>query len=666
MTSKSAIETSSVARRARSAFPWLPLAATLAAMAGIGMFAWWAGWPAAASAQSPRTSSPPRNPAASSGANAPLPANRSAAGKSAVQQAAATGARTAQPADVVAVVNSEQITREQLNQECLRRFGDDEVARAAGKFGLSAERFLAMLKEERDISPDQYRREITWPTLALRHLVAGQIEITDQELQESFESEYGPQVKVRLIAATTRAQAEQILREVAAQPDRFGDIAKEKSADPNSAATRGQIPPIRKHVGHPEVERVAFSLKEGAISPVIAVASDQYLILKCEKQLPESYVSPTQMTQIKAKLRDQIHDNKMRSAAAALFQRLQGQARIVNVFNDPSLSSQMPGVAVQINDGQVTVKQLAEECTARHGKDVLEGEINRKLLEQELRRRNRTVTQQAVDAEIARAAEAYGFIKPDRTPDIEGWVKAVTETEQVSIDLYIRDSVWPSVALKTIVGDVVQVTPDDLQKGFESNYGERVEVLAIVLGNQREAQRIWELARANPTDQFFGELAQQHSLEPVSRSNFGKVPPIRKFGGQPLLEEEAFRLQAGEMSGIVAVGDKFVILRCLGRTKPVVTDRESVASELRDDIREKKLRIAMAEEFDRLREAAQIDNYLTGTVQSGNRTSPRPGAASRNSNPITSPGSGAMSPAPRGVAPAKVALPPAGNPPARR
>ncbi len=86
-------------------------------------------------------------------------------------------------------------------------------------------------------------------------------------------------------------------------------------------------------------------------------------------------------------------------------------------------------------------------------------------------------------------------------------------------------------------------------------------MLAIVLSDQRTAQKVWDLARSNPTDQFFGELAAQYSIEPVSRNNLGKVPPLRKHGGQPTLEQEAFALKAGELSGIVASGDQYIILR---------------------------------------------------------------------------------------------------------
>ena len=156
-----------------------------------------------------------------------------------------------------------------------------------------------------------------------------------------------------------------------------------------------------------------------------------------------------------------------------------------------------------------------------------------------------------------------------------------------------------------------------MQKGFESNYGERVEVLAIVLSDQRQAQKVWDMARNNPPTPFFGELAQQYSIEPASRGNGGKVPPIRRHGGSPLIEEEAFKLKAGELSGIVAVDEQFIILRCQGRTKPVQPDFNAVRDELYKDIQEKKLRVQMTQEFDRLQDVAQVDNFLAGTSQSG-------------------------------------------------
>ena len=517
----------------------------------------WLNGPEVANAQVPRATSGAKSPATKPAGPSTAPAKGGMVGKplprpgatspSGVAPAAATAPAPApstgkQPS---AVVNGDPIMPDQLANECLRRFGkevleslvnkqliwqecqkqgikiteqdvEDEVERMAAKFGLSTERWLAMLRDEREITPDQYRREIIWPTIALRRLASNKIEVTDEELRQAFESEFGPQVRVRMIALLDATTAAQIQKEAAAHPEKFPDLAKQYSKDPNSAASRGIIPPIRMHLGEPELERVAFGLKAGEVSQVISVAN-QFLILKCEEHLKETFIASQDLPKYEQRLHDQIRDNKLRDAAAKLFQTLQDQAQVVNVYNDAKLSQQMPGVAATINGGQIAMKLLADECISRHGKDVLEGEINRKLLEQELRRRNKQVTQPAIDEEITRAADSYGFHRPDNSPDVEGWLKSVTETEHMTVDLYVRDMVWPSVALKTIVGDKVQVTKEDLDKGFKSNYGERVEVLAIVLTSQKQANQVWDLARNNPTDQFFGELARQYSVEPISR-----------------------------------------------------------------------------------------------------------------------------------------------------
>ena len=51
---------------------------------------------------------------------------------------------------------------------------------------------------------------------------------------------------------------------------------------------------------------------------------------------------------------------------------------------------------------------------------------------------------------------------------------------------------------------------------------------------------------------------------------------------------------------------------------------DEVRQELVKDIREKKLRLAMAVEFDRLQAAAEIENFLAGTFRSATTTAARP------------------------------------------
>ena len=548
---------------------------------------------------------------------------------------------------VMAVVNREPISREELGHQCLRRYGEEvleslvnmqlisealkargiqitgqdvalEIDRIAAKFGLPRDRWLSLLQEERGYSEEQYRREVVWPMLALRKLAAADVQVTKEELQRAFETEYGPKVRARMIILPSLEQAKAIHAQAVADPKRFGELAR-KGEDPNIAAASGVIPPISRHMGSPEIEQAAFALKKGEVSQPVKVAN-KYVILYCEDQVPQQYVATQNLPTIEKQLSDKLREEKMRVASTQFFSQMQQSAKIVDVWNDAAQRRAHPGVAAIINGQPITIEQLQNECLQRYGSDVLEGEINRKILAQELKKRKISVSEQDLTAEIARAAESYGKFKEDgKTPDLDAWLKEVTAHDGATVDLYKDDAVWPSVALKKLVGGKVQVTDDDLQKAYESSFGERVEVLAIVLGDQRQAQRVWDQARNNPTQAYFEELAETYSIEPASRANRGKVPPIRRHSGTGVLEQEAFKLKPGELSGILAVDEQFILMRCIGRTKPVQVDFASVKNNLYKDIHEKKIRVAMNEEFERLLASAQVDNYLSGAVQPGRR-----------------------------------------------
>jgi len=557
-------------------------------------------------------------------------------------QTAPKPAATAAPAaaatnSIVAVVNADPITTDQLAAEAVRRYGVDmldnminrhlilqactqagievtngdvsaEIHRIAAKFNLPTDQYLRLLQDERDISPDQYAREVIWPMMALRRLVHDRVQVTDEEFNRAFLARYGESVKCRMIMVDKPDLAQSLQQRAAAAPDQFGALAKEFSQDEASASVRGLIPPIRRFTGDSRVEDVAFALKENEVSEVLQLG-DQWIILQSVRRMPETSPGPQAMPAVREQIVDAIRDEKVREAASELFGQLQKDARVVKVLGDEAAMAQNPGIAAMVNDQKVTIGQVAGECVKRHGSIVLDGEINRKLLSQALTKAKKQVTQEDLDAEVSRAAVAYGFVDANGQPNVTAWIESVLAEGVATKELYYQDSVWPSVALAKLVEGTVEVTEADLQEGYESNYGPRVEILAIVLSDQRTAQKIWDMARNNPTDEFFGSLAEQYSIEPVSQSNFGKVPPIRKFGGQPSLEKEAFSLKPGELSGIVATGDKFIVMRCQGLTEPVVADFSAVRDELKTSIYEKKNRIAMAKVFDDLKSSAQVDNF---------------------------------------------------------
>lgn len=565
------------------------------------------------------------------------------------QTAGANPAPAASPMEkfpkVVAVINGQTITRDQLGKECLKRYGsivldnllnkhlilqactakgititqadvNEEIGRVANKVGLTTKLFLEAIEQERDITPEQYAREIVWPMLALRALAADQIQVSRTEVDQMIHSEYGAKVQVRMIATSESQKSQQLHAQATAQPETFRRLAKEHSEDAASAAVEGLLPPIRRYGGDDPLEKVAFQLQPNEISPVFQIGN-LHIFLQCVRHLEAQFPNPQTLALIQQRTEDQLRDEKLGLAADSIFAKLQEKSQVIAVVGNPDLERQYPGVAGYINGQPVPTDQLAAECIARHGREILRGEISRYLLTSALKSAGRTVEQSDLDAEVARAADMAGYINQDGSPDVAGWLKSIIEEDGATLELYTADAVWPSVALKKLVEDSVQITDEDLQKGFDSNFGPRAEVLAVVLSNQRSAQDVFREARANLTDQAFGELAAKFSVEPVSRSNFGKIPPIRKFSGQPVIEEAAFALQPGEISGVLAWGDQFVVLYKQGETTPIVQDFEAVREELAKEIREKKLRVAMRQKMNSMMSSAQIDNFLEGTAQTG-------------------------------------------------
>jgi len=130
---------------------------------------------------------------------------------------------------VVATVNTRRITRDDLARDCLRHFGKEvlesmvnkqlimrecrqrgitvtrsevnaEIEGMARRFKIPVDQWLKMLKQERNVSPEQYANDIIWPTIALRKLAGDQLSVSEQELRTEFDMQYGEQIRVRLIA----------------------------------------------------------------------------------------------------------------------------------------------------------------------------------------------------------------------------------------------------------------------------------------------------------------------------------------------------------------------------------------------------------------------------------------------------------------------------------
>jgi parvulin-like peptidyl-prolyl isomerase len=289
-----------------------------------------------------------------------------------------------------------------------------------------------------------------------------------------------------------------------------------------------------------------------------------------------------------------------------------------------------PGDPIAVVNNQIISRQqLADECVARKGKEILELLINRTLIDQALRAEKKEVTGADIDQEIDTVAQRYGISR-------EGWLRTLDKERGISPVQYARDIIYPALALRKLSSNRVQVTGDDLRKAFEAQYGEKLRCRMILVNKQTTAIAIWEELHKNPGG--FEKIAQEQSMDSASRSLGGLLAePITRHAYPQSLSDAAFyqlvdgdptdrdishKPTDGAFTGPIQVGEMvWVILRrdsVVPADKTVSLKDPRVAKQTQEMIYEVKLKEAMQEVFKDLLKAASIENQFTGTVKLAN------------------------------------------------
>ena len=215
------------------------------------------------------------------------------------------------------------------------------------------ERWLQRAMEETGLSIPMYRRNVVAPVLTLKRLSRPHIQVTDEDLQRSFEANFGQ--KVRCLAIFFPAQDKRRAQEVWQKANRhrteehFGDLAAEYSFDPDSRQGRGVIPPIARHLGQPILEREAFSLKPEELSQILQI-DEHLVILFCVGHIDPL---PVKFEEVKADLIADIFEKKQQAVIAWYFERLYEQALLTNHLTGETRNL-IPGKA---NQGDPSVQR---------------------------------------------------------------------------------------------------------------------------------------------------------------------------------------------------------------------------------------------------------------------------------------------------------------------
>jgi foldase protein PrsA len=232
--------------------------------------------------------------------------------------------------DVVAVVNGQELSRNELadlligiyskegvdrlirrtliKQEAKRlniKVNEDEIAerkelivkgeteRQMKKNGLKDEEDLNRELEKAGATIEQYQKNIikkyesvigeVGTMLLAEKIIKKTINITDEELNEAYEEQFGEKIIARQIVLRMKRDAEKMLKRIKTGAD-FGALAKKESIDRTSASRGGRMRPFGPHG---ILGKAVANSKKGEISEIIKTDSG-YHILKIDNRIPRS------------------------------------------------------------------------------------------------------------------------------------------------------------------------------------------------------------------------------------------------------------------------------------------------------------------------------------------------------------------------------------------
>ncbi|MCU5746804.1 peptidylprolyl isomerase [Staphylococcus sp. SQ8-PEA] len=165
---------------------------------------------------------------------------------------------------------------------------DKEVEQEQKQYG-GKDQFESMLKQQH-MSLDDYKEEKKLQAYQ-KQLLEDKVKISDKDIKDNTKKASHILIKTKenkkdkqgLSDKEAKKKAEDILKEVKKDPDKFSAIAKKESKDSQSSKKGGSLGYVIKGQMEDKFEKALFKLKEGQVSDIVKTDYG-YHIIKADKE----------------------------------------------------------------------------------------------------------------------------------------------------------------------------------------------------------------------------------------------------------------------------------------------------------------------------------------------------------------------------------------------
>ncbi len=471
--------------------------------------------------------------------------------------------------------------------------------------------FLNQLLKERHLTFYEWKEDVLRPKLLMTKYCRSRVSVSDEEVQKAFEACYGDKVECLMIRwpESEQAKAHEVYGLVRNNAEEFDRQARQQK-DTDLAASGGRLKPFGRYsTGNEALEKAAFSLQPGEVSPLLGWGKD-VVILKCLRHLPAD--TTKKLEDVRAFLQREIIERKLQVDIATVFSELRTKANPQLLLPEPEAPAsgvasapRAPVVATLYGNTPIMREELGEFLIARYGAGKLELLVNKRIIDRACQARGIQVGEADIDAVQKDTLEALNL-------DLDKFKKQLLREHHMSLYEWRQDVIRPKLLMTKLSRDRVRVTEDDLKQGFEAYYGEKIECRLIMWPKNEKhiAEKLYPQIRNS--DEEFIRIAKQQPSGRLS-GNAGYIGEIgRHTTGNPELEREVFSLREGEISSIIGTPEGFVVVKCLKRIPPNTTKKldDVVRAGLEKEIMEKKVQQEIPVVFQELRKEANANLLL--------------------------------------------------------
>ncbi|WP_050615080.1 peptidylprolyl isomerase [Bacillus testis] len=260
--------------------------------------------------------------------------------------------------DVVATVNGEKITKDDLYQVLSKQYGSSVIKTLINNKIIEQEAEKENVKiNEKDVKKElnkfieEYGGEDTFNAaleqsgltladfktdirnyLKVKEILSPKIKITDKEMKEYFEEnkddyKQPEQVEASHILVDTEEKAKEIKAKLDKGED-FATLAKENSTDTASAEDGGKLGYFGKGEMTEEFEKAAFAMKSGEISEPVKTDYG-YHIIKVTGKKEEKEAN---FKDVKDEIKEVLFDEKLNTEYATWLEKKNKSYKIKNTF----------------------------------------------------------------------------------------------------------------------------------------------------------------------------------------------------------------------------------------------------------------------------------------------------------------------------------------------